>query len=460
MRMNKIVEFIGSVKHIAVLIFLLGFANSLMYTFLIYPRIADTFNVVLDSDGYGALGRGLVHNGALSYYPDNEPTVNRGPLYPAFIALLLYLSPSNASGFEIVQLAQCILNGLITLYVYLISKRLWNSNIAAITACISAFHPIIIWYSSRIWVETLSTFLFTVLSFTLLLLCEKPTKVRAAFCGSVLGITVLCKQTFLPFLFVIPIVMIVYHSTKFKFQHIFIIVCMTLLIVAPWSYRNYLLSGEVIPVHLLAGFNLQMGDSFARNFCLAPFSYNKLMDMGKRQIDSEDNDGILEGGTGIEREVQMDSVYLKRSIKNYLNQPLFLFKKCLINSITFWYLGPTELKSGVIGALQIPLLTLCIFSGFKIVRHGKGNQSKRMLIVLILVYVSLHLPIFSIARFSVPVIPLMLSLGAGCFYSKRRNHLVGEIDLLDQDEPIGMSQSASSLIDKRQTLLYIPTRRT
>ena len=71
---------------------LTGLLVSVLFTFVVHPRIASAYGAVLDPDGYAALGWGLWKDPTFSYYPSVHASVSRGPLYPAFVAILLRVS--------------------------------------------------------------------------------------------------------------------------------------------------------------------------------------------------------------------------------------------------------------------------------------------------------------------------------------------------------------------------------
>src|SRR5690242_16201407 len=82
-------------KHLAAACGLFGVLFAALFSFVIYPRIAGPAGAVLDPDQYGALGWGLFKFHTFSFYPNTEPTIARGPLYPMVVAAVLYLSPAS-----------------------------------------------------------------------------------------------------------------------------------------------------------------------------------------------------------------------------------------------------------------------------------------------------------------------------------------------------------------------------
>lgn len=130
-----------------------------VFSFGIWPGISVPHHAVLDPDQHGNLAYGILKNHTFSYYPDPQPTVERGPAYPALIALVLVIS--NGWWPYSVQAAQCVMSALTCLMAYWVSRVLWSRRAAAFVALTVAVHPVLVWYTSRIWVETTAAFLFT-----------------------------------------------------------------------------------------------------------------------------------------------------------------------------------------------------------------------------------------------------------------------------------------------------------
>ena len=340
-------------KYASYCLALAGLVVSLMYSLLLYPVIAEPWHVVLDPDGYGRLGYGIWQYGSFSYFPDHAPTVNRGPLYPLFIAALLMLTRGWYP--YIVQIAQAALFSLVCLMVYRSADTVGGHARAVLAGGFCALHPLLIWYTSRIWVETLTTFLFTSLVASTLVLSQKPTAARSLLVGAILGVCILSKETFLPFAVIVPLSLVALPDVRLGWRGAFVIAATALTVVAPWSARNWHLTGRVIPVHLLAGLNVQRGDSFVDNYGRAPFSYRTLVELSEAKTAA-----VLsrlprpDGGSALE--VETDSLLLQDSLARYRRDPGFVAKKALLNGWLFWTLGETPAKTAFISLVQLPLL--------------------------------------------------------------------------------------------------------
>ena len=394
------VKFCG--KHIQICIFLLATTLGLVFSFVVIPHFGSAAGVVMDPDGYGALGKGLYINSTFAFFPNTEPTVSRGPIYPIFIYLCLLIS-GGLYPYSI-QIAQSLLFGTTCVFVYWIAYNLFSKRIAVISSLICAVHPLLIWYTPRIWIEVLATFLFTAIAGISALFWRKPNLVNSIILGAVIGIASLCKETFLPFVVIIPILFAIIKKVKIKF--LAIITLSAVIIIAPWTIRNYKLTRKFIPVHLLAGLNIQMGDSFAENYFKHPLSYKSLWNIKWKKMHSTLT-AISDTLPRYRYDAVIDSVLIRKSLQRYKKHPEFILRKIILNSIMFWTLGQTPAKSIVISSLQMLLLILFILATAKVLRK-QPKSIYTIHIAMVWLYFIFHLPIFAFARLSVVLIPTMV----------------------------------------------------
>lgn len=409
MLFSKLLKNASSIKNIAYYIAMVGLVVALIFSFSVYPKISSPFQANLDPDHHGPLGYGIWKLGSLSYYPDTQPTVGRGPLYPLFEAFCLIVS--NGWWPESVQFGQCILFAITCFLVFWISKTLWSSRVAVLTSLICAFHPFVFWYTSRIWIETLAIFLFTLLTASILYLTLKPTRTRSIILGFVLGISALCKQTFLPYILFLPLFLAILERKKINRLFIFYIFITAVIVILPWTIRNWTLTKKIIPIHVRGGAIVFIGDLMVENYTKSPLSGGDLLSqasMARTYVKQT----IPEHLERFEKELILDSKLLKKSIDRYKADPFFIFKKITYNALMFWTLGQTRQKSAVISLMQIPLLILFIIATVKTIRQKNILTVQGGIIFFVWLYFILHLPLLVFARYGVVLIPAMLtSLG-------------------------------------------------
>ena len=393
---------------------LAGLIASGIFVFLVYSQIASPVGAVLDPDGYGALGWGLWKLHTFSYFPSSLPSANRGPLYPFIVAGLLYISrgwwPYS------VQLFQCACFGLTCLLVFEIGRRLWNRKIGAIAGLSCAFHPFLIWYTSRIWIESVTILLFTAIVATLLYFQEKPTVPRAALLGLIIGAACLSKATFLPFIVAVPALLWIVKPKVARPKAILCTAIVPLLVILPWSFRNWTLTGAFVPVHGHMGFNVFIGDSLAEHFSESPFGFTPLWDIATSEAAALVGPELSRNFDGWQAEMAVNSILYQDSLQNYVSNPLFLVRKILLNAVTFWTWSETELKTLVVSALQVPLASVFACSLVPMVRKGQFRTLLGLPVALVLLFYISHLPVLAIAMYSAVLVPVMLAYSAATLF--------------------------------------------
>lgn len=396
---------------------LLGLLASAAYAFLIYPRIAQTSGAVLDPDGYGALGWGLWKYGAFSYYPNPLPSVTRGPLYPAIVALLLQFT-GGAWPWP-VQAAQCVFFALTCLATYALGRELWSRKAGVTCAAACALHPFLIWYTSRIWLETLVTLLFTVMALFTVRLQKRPTWRRALAAGLATGAACLCKGTFLPFIAVIPAVLWLAVPRRVPARLIAAVAAAAVLTMAPWTVRNWYLTGALIPVHGHMGFNLRVGDEFIAQAAGSPLSFTRQWEMASAEAAAIVKRNGLEGSLDWKAEQLLNAEMQRRSVQTYAADPTFLPRKILWNTLAFWAWSETPAKTAALALLQLPVAVLFFIASMAHARR-RGARSVHMIpIALALVFYGAHLPVLAAARYSAVILPVVLAAVAGWYWERQ-----------------------------------------
>ena len=393
------------------LIFLLGTIISLLYSFIIYPLIQHNYQVVLEPDSYGLLGRNLWRGYGLTYNPELGPTVYRGPIYPAFIASLLLLT-SGAYPYAI-WIAQSILNGITCLLVYYISDRCWNKKVAIFSGLGCAIHPMLFFYSPRMLNEILLAFLLVSLIYiTISFLGECSSTLSAIVIGVLLALLCLTKGTFLPLIIILPLTIIL-SSSWIEYKKILIIPSVAVLVILPWTIRNYLLVGNLVPVHTGMGFNLKIGNAFANDFMKYPLSYSKIWDNNFSKIVS-----LYGSPTQLidKNEIAAEYFYKDSAMKDMEANLSLLPKKLFSSGLMFWLIGETPSKTMLLIIFRLPIIILAFLAMYNLIYYKVSKLYPAMVICIF--YWIAHLPFAPPARLSTPIMPIMFAMAISyLFYS-------------------------------------------
>jgi 4-amino-4-deoxy-L-arabinose transferase-like glycosyltransferase len=406
-KLRSRIEATGTSPSVPVLLTTIAVVIAVTSSLLIYPEVAGSLNNRITTDRYDELGLGVYHTGTLSFYPDLEPTVLRAPLYPYLLAALFaigqHLMPYS------IQLSQALLHGLTCLLAYHITKQLARPGRALLAALLCVIHPYLLWYTGRVVIETVSIFLFTLIIFCVLRLTCRPTLLNALWAGLAIGAGVLCKSTYIPFIFAVPLLLSFSRPRRTPISRILIVFALSLLTITPWIIRNHNVSGQWGVVQALTGYNFYVGDRFVERYPESPLSYATII---ARTDFSKMDEGLpedIQRATGARREVLQDEWLLARSIDRYWREPGFLVEKVATNIVMFWTLGSTPAVSILTMVLQLPLLFFFIRSGIRRMRVKGVLCAECLPFWLVALYFGIHLPVYALARFSVVFIPTMIA---------------------------------------------------
>lgn len=370
----------------------LHLALGVIFCFIIFPRIGEATSGI-DPDGYGNLGK-------LWYTTGRFDSIEKAPLYPAFIALIARLT----GGYSLwrVQAAQCLLSSATILILLSIFRRTLNADgyLARIAGLACAVYPLTLWYIPRLWTETFLTFGLALYTWTTLRLMEQPTSTNAALCGLAAGFIALSKGIALIFI-PLTILLTLARFRRAGMRLALLFTAAALLWVAPWTWRNYQLTNAFLPIHTDSGYNFYLGNGFARHWRQSPLSYTQLKALTEQELQSTTSAPTMT------RPLERDRALFRLAWQEIVAQPWFLVKKILIQSLTFWYLAADQTKSLATAALQFPIILLALF-GIRRAMHTPGRAW--ILWIPIGGVMGVSVLIFAFARLSATIFPYIIGL--------------------------------------------------
>jgi 4-amino-4-deoxy-L-arabinose transferase-like glycosyltransferase len=394
----------ASVWRLPACVSVLGVFAALFFSLVIYPRIGAPLNARIDPDRLGELSKNLFEGRGFAYDKDGrvEPAFDRGPLYPALLVGVYTLS--GGVSFTSVQILQAFLHGLTCWITFLIGARLYGRGPALVAQVVCAFHPMLLWYTARIWIETTHTFLITLDAYALLVLAARPTISRGLVAGILLGAASLTKSIVLPFGVIFSAWLILRRKGEGRRPGM-VLLAACILVVAPWTLRNFAVGGMFVPVHTSFGLNLMQGDAIAEHWSESPLSNTRLWELGNTKKDS-----LLKAGGLSAIEPGGDRALVREALTFYARHPLFTVRRFFLNVLTFWYLSDSPVKSIGLAIIELPLLILAVTGGWK---HRRHISQSGILVAMATYFIVVHGLIVGWARYSVPIVPLVILLAVG-----------------------------------------------
>lgn len=223
--------------------------------------LVDYRTDVGDGSSYLRCAMNLLDHGTFSDSGNGspEPSVFRPPLYAAFVAAGLWLHDSIWT----IRLLQLGLN-LLTAWLLALVCRRWAQAVTPWVVGAMVLSPFEAVYSGAVLSETLTEFLFaaTAAAFALV-----PGLRRWLVGGACLGVLVLCRDVYLPLAGFIALAWWLWGTGTLmaRLKETVLMAAAMALVVAPWTARNFSVTGKLIPVSAgRLGLSLWMG-TWARN---------------------------------------------------------------------------------------------------------------------------------------------------------------------------------------------------
>lgn len=200
----------------------------------------------------------------------------RPPLYP-FLLSAVYSVFSHQT-YLTARILNAFLDTAACFVFYKLIILIWDNRRTAILASlIYVFNPLYLFFSARVRVEALFILLVAAGVYYLIREYKKdfPSWLVVFLIGGIFGLSILCRSNATMVLGLIPLWIIYTNYKKFK-KGIFLAVifaCGCVLVIAPWSIRNYYRYGEFIAItdgfgyaFWISNTDLKLGDLNARNY--------------------------------------------------------------------------------------------------------------------------------------------------------------------------------------------------
>jgi 4-amino-4-deoxy-L-arabinose transferase-like glycosyltransferase len=335
------------------------------------------------------------------------PTSFRAPLYPAFLALIYFLTGSGAGRFFAVRLIQAGLGALLAPLTFHVSCRLFPNTRPAsvISAWIIACYPLLIIYPIGLATENLFFLLVLAAFYFLLKLPNFQFPISdSLLSGLFLSLAALTRSVILPFAGLA--VLWVWFGLKQK--RAAILIALTILVViAPWVIRNSLLHHKPTGIESSLGYNLYVGYHPESN---GSFTFGPSLDL-LSILDDAERDQV-----GIQKALEFIRAEPGRFLPLALNRLGFFFgleKRALIYFYSNNLLGyiSTPLFVTVSGIILLPFVFVATSAALGI-GLTRLNRNTILLYLLLLAYILPHVFILSEDRFHLAMLPYLAVFAA------------------------------------------------
>jgi 4-amino-4-deoxy-L-arabinose transferase-like glycosyltransferase len=372
---------------VTLVLFFLALTLRIFYVCSISPSPLEN-----DALEYRALGVSL-SQGKGYVTMSGDPTAFRPPIYPLFLAVI-----SSVAGYNLlwVRIFQAVIGALICVLVYFIATKVFDKKVAILSGSLCCLYPPLIVNVSEIMTETLFTF-FLVLGIWLII--SKRSLLHLLLCGFVFGLALLTRPFiifFFPFIFYWLLIHDKYKSTK----GIVILLIGILIVLSPWTIRNYLQLNRFVPLSNIGGLALY-------NSYMVPkkgFGYNSLENV---------NDEYFK----IDNETDKNKYLIEKSIEYIKKNPGKVIKLTAIKALLFvypfdgyWYPISFGSKYNIFWGLVLCFATLGI-----VLHFDDKNDEKKIIYFLLISFLIGIIIFYGSPRFRFPIEPLLICFAASAF---------------------------------------------
>jgi 4-amino-4-deoxy-L-arabinose transferase-like glycosyltransferase len=168
-------------------------------------------------------------------YGDPHPTMVKAPLYPVLVGIQYALLGEN---YDRVLTLQTLIGPVVIVLTWVLARRLFNPTVALAAAFLVAVYPFAWQFEARLYSEAITTPL--VLVALILFLDREPTRVRVLLLGVTVGLLMLSRPALVYLLVGALVCWVLIAGWKKGILATAAAGAVALLVVSPWTLRNYL----------------------------------------------------------------------------------------------------------------------------------------------------------------------------------------------------------------------------
>jgi 4-amino-4-deoxy-L-arabinose transferase-like glycosyltransferase len=235
-----------------IVVFLLALTLRVAFAYLFKAEIVegvDPWYYDITAKGIVA-GEGYHVRNLLAYCP---------PVFTYFLAGIYYIF---GTGVWWTQVVLALVGAINCILIYFIGSEMGSKRVGIIAATLSAVYPQLIWYSVQLYTETLFFFLFLSATAIMFLAAKKQMRLLLFISGFLFGLATLTREVgFFGIVGVLIWLTIERKSLASGLKRWIPIVVVACLTILPWTIRNYLVFGALVPVSTNGGINFYIGNN-------------------------------------------------------------------------------------------------------------------------------------------------------------------------------------------------------
>jgi len=330
------------------------------------------------------------------------------PAYLYFLGVPFALTGSLTA----VKYLQCLVGALLVPAVGLVGRRAFGERAGLAAAFLAAVYPELVWFAAHFWAETL----FTVLlwwGIERLVASDETQSPRAALAaGLAWGLAILTRETVLYFVPIAALWLAWRRPDGLKRAAFY--AGSALIVVLPWTVRNYLVFDAFVPVSTAGALNLWQGNTR----------------LSREQV--------YEEYWAVHGRIPKYEHARRRALEAILErQPLWIFEKLRSELPEFWaaHAQPiVHIERGAYGPLKRPIALaavavvlvpyLAVLALFVLgIAWLKHSRAAVLVLSFLAFYLLLHVAAHAYPRYRLPAMPalfLIATHGLSCWSARPR----------------------------------------
>ncbi|HJU65063.1 MAG TPA: glycosyltransferase family 39 protein [Gemmatimonadaceae bacterium] len=333
------------------------------------------------------------------------PNVFDAPVYQYVLAALFGLF---GEGLTTVKVFQAALDSVTACIVCLLAVRLFASaRVGVVAGLLYAVFPLAIYSVADVAPETLFTLLLSLTAFALVHAMQTTKRSYFVLAGVLLGVATLTRPTtlyLLPFL-IVPLALL--RSTRRTAFHLAVLTLPSFaLAIAPWTIRNYVVTGNVVPVAVGGPGEVLLQGSSADFFTIDGKNRNYYPYFERLKAK-----GIVLPPNHTDMEWDRFTFLAAREMyaeRWRTEGPVGLGAFFLHKFGRLWYATESGAHHKLIALFTVPFLLLAVVGMFTSWRTGAARAEQLPLFGILLYFVLLHWVTLPLVRYMTPVFPLLI----------------------------------------------------
>lgn len=377
-------------SHFLFVLFLFALLIRIAYIWIVLPWMEARVSLEYTGDAYGIL--------AEHFLEGKYRSIQRGPVYPAFLALLYRLF--GRGHLWPIRVAQGALDAGTGVVVGVLAGWMFGPWSALFGGLLYALYPLAIWNIAFVNKEPLFTFLTALFTLSLIYSLRNPSLLRFVLCGLAFGVATLCKPVlqFFPVMLLVGMLYAFRGRWQIAVKGTGAIVLSAALVIAPWTLRNYKMSGRFIPVATeMAGTTFFVGTYVP--------SYGA-WEGPRKHLWEEAVQRIRDAHPGLSA-VEEDALFLKEGWKNVVHHPWASILLMGLKFFRFWFISASGRMLIILIPTQLAYLLLAVWGLTK----SNWTPASAFLLMVIGYFTGIHMASYACVRFSSTVMPYVNLLG-------------------------------------------------